>query len=1256
MFCVCAVLWVLQGSDAAAAPAGAFDDPSRILWTFKAGGALVASPALSPDGATLYVASADRNLYALATDQLEADPEDPSTVVQKWTNGLRLIGSTNRWRFPKPVFSSPTVDADGAIFVPCTDGLIYKITDQGTYGRVEKPRFVTRGPVTSPALTEDGTVYAGSTDNHLYAFFPDGAINWAFASSNNVGTPVITDDDDILVVTGGFLRRVSDAGSQVSEFTPRAAIHSIPALAPDGTIYFGANDERVYALSENAGTGDVRWRFNTRRNVTSSPAVGADGRLYIASENLKLYSFTTNGAVFWSRPMRAAIHSALSIGVDGTIYAGADDKRLYAFSPDDGQILWTIKTKAPVRSSPVLDAFGVVYFTSGRFVYAVQTDAAADDADEPAWPMFRRDARHTARATECRPFLIEEPHLVDGGESVTISNGFPASITVVVRAGAPVSFQWRRNGAEIDFEDNSTATTSTLIIDAVSPTDAGEYTVVAFNDCGEVESEVFTLNVDSPPIITSDITNQLLLAGSTLTLRVVAAGSPPLRYQWFKDDVLQAGFTNATYSVTNVSPANSGVYYVRVDNAFGSATSSSATVTVFNVTLSLADHPLGAGQRHSIAVLSNNTLWTWGLNNFGQLGDGTSGTSGTNLVFRNRPNLVGTNGTTTTNAVWAAVSGGSRGYDVATNQPGGFSIGIQTNGSLWAWGLNDRGQLGLGSLTTQRLPVRVGTDTNWVQAEAGATHVIALKRDGSIWTWGGNEAGQLGIGTRDTNSLVPVRVGTDAAWVEVRAGGFFSLARRADGTIWGWGTNTHGELGLGNNTTQRSPQMIGSDSNWVEISAGVFHSLGRKSDGTIWSWGRNNFGQLGLGTGLANGNEGANTNQPARVGTDTDWKFIEAARFHSFAIKASGALWAWGANHFGQLGDGAIGSAANSNEFNRVTPVPIAPELAWRVVDASSHSLGMTTDGRIWGWGWNNQGQVGDGTGDGTSNNNRSTPVLLTFNADTNAVSTNTLPVITQQPVSQTVSQGSPAGFSVLASGQAPLSYRWYFNSNQISALENATATNSTLTITNVGATNAGAYHAVVQNLFGSATSSVATLTVSATNGPPVITLQPANQGGFSRDITFTVGVVGAEPFHYQWLLNSNVITLASNSTANSPALFIPSATTNNNGFYQVAITNLFGAVTSAVARLTILPPIGIMAQSAQKPETLLRIDSIEAADARVSIQLSERVPAKAMVLEYKDRLSDAEWKPLRTNQAGYREFVDPSPSDRQRYYRIRAE
>jgi alpha-tubulin suppressor-like RCC1 family protein len=610
-----------------------------------------------------------------------------------------------------------------------------------------------------------------------------------------------------------------------------------------------------------------------------------------------------------------------------------------------------------------------------------------------------------------------------------------------------------------------------------------------------------------------------------------------------------------------------------------------------------------------------------------------------------------------TNAVWASVSGGSRGYDVATNQPGGFSVGIQTNGSLWAWGLNNRGQLGIGSVEAQRVPVRVGSDTNWVQAEAGATHVIALKRDGTLWTWGGNEAGQLGIGTRDTNSLVPLRVGTDAAWVEVRAGGFFSLARRADGTIWGWGTNLHRQLGVGNNATQRSPVMIGSDSNWVEISAGVFHSLGRKSDGSIWAWGRNNFGQLGLGTGSANGSEGSNTEEPLQIGTDTDWRSIEAARFHSFAIKASGALWGWGANHFGQVGNGSIGSNSNTNDANRIAPVPIAPELAWRAVDAASHSLGMTTDGRIWGWGWNNNGQVGDETGDGSGNNNRSMPVLLSFSADTNVVSTNTLPAITQQPANQTASEGATTGFTITATGQAPLSYQWYFNSNAIPALANQTATNASLVLTNASSTNAGFYHVVVNNLFGSATSTVARLTILTTNGPPVITLQPTHRGGTNGgETTFTVAAAGAVPLFYQWLFNSNVINVASNSTAASPTMVLTNLTTNNSGAYQAVVTNNFGSVTSAVALLSVLPPFPGTSFEAADLSARPVIRSIRADTTGVMVHVADGIAGGELVLEYKDALTDLHWKPVATNQASELKLLDPSPADRTRFYRVRTQ
>jgi len=1240
--------------------ADALAEDNGYLWTFNGKG-LMSSPCLSADGLTLYVGSGDRRLYAI--DVLSGEP--------KWTNPLEMAGSTNGLKLPAAIFAAPIVDENGRIFVACSDGRLYGISDQGDFGRIDLRSAPVGRPLSTPALGEDGTIYVGSTGNRLDAFFPDFARKWFYVAPDDVRTPVIADDGTILIVSGGFLRGVSEDGSEVSSFIARSAIRSLPAVAEDGSIYLGANDDRVYALGPGATTNDILWRFNTGQNVMSSPAIGADGSIYIASDNLRLYCLTTNGAVRWFVTTRGPVRSALSIGVDGTIYAGSEDRRLYAIS-SDGKILWTARTRAPVRSSPALDAFGVVYFSSGRTVYAIETEAMADDADEPAWQMFRKNAQHTARATECRPFLIKEPFREgdpDELDFADVSVGAEVKISVAVRAGAALAFQWRLNGAEIDSEENRTATNSTLVIASASAADVGEYTVRAFNDCGEVESEIFTLSIsNAPPTILTDITNQFLLAGNTLRLEVTAAGTPPLSYQWYfnsnaLDSLLNPTATNSTLIISNAQPGNSGVYFVSVMNLVGATQSFHATVTVFATNaLTFPESPLGAGQRHSLAVLSNRTLWAWGLNNFGQIGDGNSGTTGTNVnVFRSRPQLIGTNGAANTNAVWASVSGGSRGYDVAANQPGGFSIGIQTNGSLWAWGLNDRGQLGINSVTLQRIPVRVGTDTNWVQAEAGATHVIALKRDGTMWAWGGNEAGQLGTGSTSSNSLVPVRVGTESAWVEVRAGGHFSLARRADGTIWAWGMNGHGQLGIGTNTARVSlPTMIGTNSDWASISAGAFHSLGLKVNGTLWSWGRNNFGQLGLGIGTGNGNEGSLTNnRPAQVGTLSDWTMVEAGTFHSFAINTAGKLFGWGANFFGQIGDGTMGAPASTNSANRVVPVAVAPGQTWLTVAASSHSLGKTTDGNIWGWGWNANGQVGDGTGgDGTANNNRSLPVLLSFSADTNSAATNP-PVILQQPVNQTVNEKATASFAVSVGGSAPLIFQWYFNSNVISSAENPTAANPTLTISNVMSTNAGFYHVTVTNNSGQVTSAVARLTVTVTSGAPVIVQQPESRSAASNSTSgFMVTAQGAPPLFYRWRFNTNPID-PSRAVSTNATLLLTNVSGADNGFYDVIVSNSVGTVTSTPAQLTVtnalIFPGGLAAS--QDEQNVVRLGVVKLAEDGVEISIEGVGAGQSVVLEFKNALAEPNWLPLSTNRGPVTILVDPTlPPVRGRFYRVRVE
>jgi hypothetical protein len=154
------------------------------------------------------------------------------------------------------------------------------------------------------------------------------------------------------------------------------------------------------------------------------------------------------------------------------------------------------------------------------------------------------------------------------------------------------------------------------------------------------------------------------------------------------------------------------------------------------------------------------------------------------------------------------------------------------NGTLWAWGNNEYGQLGIGNNTNANTPQQVGTDNKWVSVAAGLTYSLALKSDGTLWAWGSNSDGQLGIGNTN-NTSTPQQVGTDNKWVSVAAGLRHTLALKSDGTLWAWGNNIFGQLGIGNTTRATTPQQVGTDNKWVNIAGGFNHSLAIKSDGTL---------------------------------------------------------------------------------------------------------------------------------------------------------------------------------------------------------------------------------------------------------------------------------------------------------------------------------------------------------------------------------------------------------------------------------------
>ncbi|MCL2504527.1 MAG: hypothetical protein FWE94_08090, partial [Coriobacteriia bacterium] len=249
------------------------------------------------------------------------------------------------------------------------------------------------------------------------------------------------------------------------------------------------------------------------------------------------------------------------------------------------------------------------------------------------------------------------------------------------------------------------------------------------------------------------------------------------------------------------------------------------------------------------------------------------------------------------------------------------------DGTLWAWGYNGSGQLGNGSTVDAETPVRAGDAADkWQAVSAGMNHSLAIRRDGSLWAWGYNNFGQLGIGmigsSTSTDTPVPAR-GATGGWKAVSAGDVHSLGIRSDGSLWAWGGNGDGRLGIGSTVSTGTPAPIGSAADkWQAVGAGGGHSLGIKRNGTLWAWGLNSNGQLGIGTS----GPLSSTGTPILVGSAADgWKTISVGYRHSLGVKGDGSLWAWGLNSNGQLGDGTGGSRTDAN--NRSAPVLIGGPL-----------------------------------------------------------------------------------------------------------------------------------------------------------------------------------------------------------------------------------------------------------------------------------------------------------------------------------------
>lgn len=421
----------------------------------------------------------------------------------------------------------------------------------------------------------------------------------------------------------------------------------------------------------------------------------------------------------------------------------------------------------------------------------------------------------------------------------------------------------------------------------------------------------------------------------------------------------QSSWVSASLNTTS-TPASMSVTITTTNLPTGSYTSSitvSSSVSAINstvvlpVTASVASSAgsytaldIAAAELSYYVLRSDNTLWSWGWNGEGELGLGDN-------TDRALPTQV--------SGSWESISVGA--YSL---------LAIKTDNTLWAAGLNWDGRLGLGDETDRNTMTQV-TGTGWEKVSTAigyGDHTLAVKTDGTLWAWGGNGSGQLGIGSSGSaDQLTPIQVGSDTNWSYVHAGYDRSFALKTNGTLWSWGSNLSTALGQGDSNPVAvyvTPTQVGADTNWTKLSSGWAFTFALKSNGTLWVTGTN----VSYGLGVGSTNTSLEYNTFTQVGSATDWVDISCGYEQCVARKTDGSIYTWGYNADGELGLG--------DTTNRASPTQVGTATDWTDISGGFYDALAVKNNVLTYWGWNYNDYLG------TGNEPELSPVSLPYSSN----------------------------------------------------------------------------------------------------------------------------------------------------------------------------------------------------------------------------------------------------------------------------------